>query len=134
MEAVFTKLNEPLPLGYSNVGEVIEIGSQVDNFKIGDRVVSNGHHAEYVAVNMNLVSKIPDDVDMKDAAFTVVGSIGLQGIRLLDPKLGDNVAVFGLGLVGQLSAQILKANGCNVLGIDIDDEKCALASKNGIIR
>ncbi|MEQ8242505.1 bi-domain-containing oxidoreductase [Fulvivirga sp.] len=132
METVFNKLEQPLPLGYSNVGVVEEIGEGVNEFKKGDRVVSNGPHAEYVVVPKNLVALIPKNVSDDEAAFTVIASIGLQGIRLVNPTLGETVVVTGLGLIGLLTAQLLKANGCWVIGIDIDQNKCDLASSMGI--
>ena len=132
IEAVFRKLNEPLPLGYCNSGVVIGVGKGVDNITIGDRVVSNGNHAEIVNVPKNLVAKIPDNVSYEEASFTVVGAIGLQGIRLLKPTFGETIVVTGLGLIGLISAQILKANGCNVIEIDFDETKLQLAKNWGI--
>ncbi|MBX9837502.1 MAG: bi-domain-containing oxidoreductase [Silvanigrellaceae bacterium] len=132
LEAVFNKLEQPIPLGYCNVGEVIEIGEGVNDIKIGDRVASNGNHAEYVCIPNNLVISIPQNVSDLEATFTVIGSIGLQGIRLLNPTLGETVVVTGLGLIGLITAQLLFANGCNVIGIDFDEEKLKLAAKWGI--
>ena len=132
MEAVFNKLGQPIPLGYCNVGKVISIGNGVYDFSIGDRVVSNGPHAEVVSIPKNLVVKIPNSVTDEDATFTVIGSIGLQGIRLLKPQLGETIVVVGLGLIGLITCQLLKANGCNVIGIDLDQSKCDLAKKWGI--
>lgn len=133
LEAVFNKLGEPLPLGYCNVGKVIAIGEGVSEFKVGDRVASNGQHAEFVSIPKNLVVHIPDNVSDEQAAFTVIGSIGLQGIRLLDPTLGEIIVVTGLGLIGLLTAQLLTANGCKVIGVDVDENKLNLAKKWGII-
>ena len=133
LEAVFNKLGEPLPLGYCNVGKVIAVGEGVSEFKVGDRVASNGQHAEFVSIPKNLVAHIPDNVSDEQAAFTVIGSIGLQGIRLLNPTLGETVVVTGLGLIGLLTAQLLVANGCKVIGVDIDESKLALAQQWGII-
>ncbi len=133
LEAVFNKLNQPLPLGYCNVGKVIEVGKGVTEFAVGDRVASNGSHADYVCVPKNLVAKIPDTVSDEEAAFTVIGSIGLQGIRLLNPTLGETVVVFGLGLIGLITAELLKANGCRVIGIDLDSEKLEIAASKGIL-
>src|SRR5699024_1585739 len=104
VEAVFRKLGTPLPLGYSQAGKVIAAGKNVTEFQIGDRVMSNGNHAEVVAVPKNLVAKIPDGVSYEEAAFTVVGSIGLQGIRNIDPTFGETIVVLGLGLIGFISA------------------------------
>ncbi|MDD4515965.1 bi-domain-containing oxidoreductase [Massilibacteroides sp.] len=133
LEAVFNKLGEPLPLGYCNVGRVIEVGEGVTDFKTGDRVASNGQHAEFVCVPKNLVAHIPDNVSDESAAFTVIGSIGLQGIRLLNPTIGETVVVVGLGLIGLLSAQLLIANGCRVIGTDVDESKLTLAKEWGVI-
>lgn len=117
-EAVTSKLNEPIPLGYCNVGEVVSVGSDVTEFSVGDRVVSNGSHAEYVTVPKNLCARIPPSVSSENASFTVLGSIALQGVRLVNPTLGECILVSGLGLIGILTAQILIANGCTVLGLD----------------
>ena len=130
--AVKNKLEQPIPLGYCNVGTVIEVGRDVTEFKLGDRVASNGPHAEYVSVPKNLVAKIPNGVSDEQAAFTVIGSIGLQGIRLVNPTLGEIVVVVGLGLIGLITAQLLKANGCNVIGFDFDQSKVDLANSYGI--
>lgn len=132
LEAVFNKLDEPLPLGYCNVGEVIAVGEGVSEFTIGDRVASNGPHAEIVCVPKNLVARIPDNVSYEEAAFTVIGSIGLQGIRLSNPTLGETYVVIGLGLIGLLTAQLLLANGCEVIGFDFDPRKVELAASKGI--
>lgn len=133
LEAVFRKLDTPLPLGYSQAGEVIAVGKGVTEFQVGDRVISNGGHAEKVSVPKNLVAKIPEGVSYDEASFTVVGAIGLQGIRLVEPTFGETVVVFGLGLIGLISAQILKANGCNVIGLDLDADKLEKARSLGII-
>ncbi|MBS4040775.1 MAG: bi-domain-containing oxidoreductase [Flavobacteriales bacterium] len=133
LEAVFNKLGEPLPLGYCNVGKVIAVGDGVTDFKVGDRVASNGQHAEFVCVPKNLVVHIPDNVSDEEATFTVIGSIGLQGIRLLNPTLGETVVVVGLGLIGLLTAQLLVANGCKVIGTDIDEAKLAMANAWGVV-
>ncbi len=131
LEAVFNKLDQPLPLGYCNAGQVIAVGEGVHNFKIGDRVVSNGSHAEFVCVPKNLVVRIPDEVSYEEASFAVIGSIGLQGIRLAKPSFGETFVVVGLGLIGLLTAQLLVANGCNVIGFDFDSNKVDLANKMG---
>ena len=133
LEAVFNKLGDPLPLGYCNVGRVIAIGEGVSEFKIGDRVASNGQHAEFVCVPKNLATVIPDNVTDEQATFTVIGSIGLQGLRLLNPTLGETVVVVGMGLIGLITAQLLTANGCTVIGVDIDDNKLSLAKEWGVI-
>lgn len=128
-EAVHSKLNQPLPLGYCNVGEVID--SSVEGYKTGDRVVSNGSHAEVVRVSKNLCAKIPENVDDESASFTVIAAVGLQGVRLIKPTIGECFVVIGLGLIGLLCVQILRANGCRVLGVDFDTKKCDLAKKFG---
>lgn len=131
VDAVRSKLAQPLPLGYCHVGKVIDIGQNVEGFKQGDRVVSNGPHADIVRVAKNLCAKIPDNVDDESAAFTVLGSIGLQGIRLANPTLGESVVVIGAGLIGLVTIQLLVANGCRVLAIDFDESKLALAQEFG---
>tara|TARA_R110000868_G_scaffold3811_5_gene23465 strand:- start:6599 stop:8716 length:2118 start_codon:yes stop_codon:yes gene_type:complete len=133
LDAVFNKLGQPLPLGYCNVGEVVAVGKGVMEFQIGDRVASNGNHAEYVCIPKNLVAKIPDNVSDEAAAFTVIGAIGLQGIRLLNPTFGETIVVVGLGLIGLVTAELLLANGCNVIGFDFDAKKVALAKEKGIV-
>lgn len=132
LNAVFNKLGQPLPLGYCNVGKVIAVGKGVTDFNVGDRVASNGNHAEFVSVPQNLVAKIPDNVSDEDAAFTVIGAIGLQGIRLVNPTLGETVVVIGLGLIGLITCQLLLANGCNVIGFDFDQSKVDLANSFGV--
>ena len=133
MDAVLNKLNQPLPLGYCNVGEVVGVGRGVTEFQVGDRVASNGNHAEYVNLPKNLVAKIPDNVTDEEAAFTVIGSIGLQGIRLLNPTFGETMVVVGLGLIGLVTAELLLANGCNVIGFDFDPKKVRIANEKGIV-
>ena len=131
LEAVFGKLDQPLPLGYCNVGTVLEIGAGITGFAPGDRVASNGKHAEAVAVPVNLAAKVPDGVSDGEASFTVLGSIALQGIRLAHPTLGETVVVTGLGLIGLMAVQLLRAQGCRVLGLDFDPAKLALARRFG---
>ena len=131
LDAVRSKLDQPLPLGYCNAGVVLDVGRGVTGFKAGDRVVSNGAHAGVVSVPKNLCARIPDGVDDASAAFTVLGSIGLQGLRLAAPTLGETVVVTGLGLIGLMTVQMLRANGCKVLGIDFDAQRLALASDMG---
>lgn len=130
-EAVQSKLDQPLPLGYCNVGKIIGIGGAVNGFKIGDRVVSNGNHAEVVRVSPNLTCKIPPPVSDEEASFSIVGAIALQGLRLAKPTIGETFVVMGLGLIGLLTVQLLKANGCRVIGIDFDQRKLDLAQKFG---
>ncbi len=131
IEAVFNKLNQPLPLGYCNVGSVAEVGPGETTFTPGDRVISNGKHAEVVSVPFNLCAKVPDSVSDEEASFTVLGAIALQGIRLAQPTLGETVVVTGLGLVGLMTVQLLRAHGCRVLGVDFDKEKLELARQFG---
>jgi predicted dehydrogenase/threonine dehydrogenase-like Zn-dependent dehydrogenase len=132
LNAVLNKLDQPIPLGYCNVGIVIGVGKGVDDFAIGDRVASNGPHAEYVCVPKNLAVKVPEGVSDEEASFTVIGAIGLQGIRLVNPTFGETVVVVGLGLIGLITAQLLKASGCKVIGFDFDSQKVALACSLGI--
>ena len=129
LDAVKSKLDRPIPLGYCNVGRVS--CSNLKDYPVGTRVVSNGCHAEVVSVSKNLMARIPDNVDDSEAVFTVIGAIALQGIRLAKPLIGETVAVFGMGLIGLLSVQILRAQGCRVIAIDIDDERLSIASQYG---
>ena len=131
-DAVKTKLDSPLPLGYCNVGTVIALGEGVSDFRLGDRVVSNGPHAELVAVPHRLCARIPAGVPDEAASFTILASIGLQGIRLAQPTLGECFVVSGLGLIGLLAAQLLVSHGCRVLGLDPDPSKCSLAEDLGL--
>ena len=130
-DAVNAKLNQPLPLGYCNVGVIESVGKDVESYKKGDRVVSNGPHADVVRVSKNLCARVPDNVSDEEATFTVVASIGLQGIRLAEPTLGEAFVVTGVGLIGLLTVQLLRAQGCRVLAIDYDDAKLALAKQFG---
>ena len=131
VDAVRSKLDQPLALGYCNVGRVTELGLGVSGFAVGDRVVSNGKHAEVVSVPVNLCATVPDTVTDEQASFTVLAAIGLQGIRLINPTLGESVVVTGLGLIGLLTVQMLRAQGCRVLGIDFDPARLALAKQCG---
>ncbi|MDB4001171.1 bi-domain-containing oxidoreductase [Oceanospirillaceae bacterium] len=131
IETVQSKLAQPLPLGYCNVGRVVEVGSGCAGFNVGDRVVSNGPHADIVRVAKNLCAAIPDNVDDESASFTVLASIGLQGLRLANPTLGESVVVTGVGLIGLVTIQLLIANGCRVLAIDYDERKLDLAQQFG---
>ena len=131
LETVFARLDEPMPLGYCNVGRVLEVGAGVSGYAPGDRVASNGSHAEIVCIPKHLCAKIPDGVRDEDATFTVLSSIGLQGVRLLEPTLGERYVVFGLGLIGLVCVQLLRANGCEVLGVDVNRERLKLAEKMG---
>jgi predicted dehydrogenase/threonine dehydrogenase-like Zn-dependent dehydrogenase len=132
LDALRNKLDQPVPLGYCNVGTVTAVGSGVTGFQVGDRVASNGPHAELVVVPQHLCAPIPAAVSDEAAAFTVLASIGLQGIRLANPTLGEAFVVSGLGLIGLLTGQLLAAQGCRVLGLDPDPTKCGLAEMLGI--
>lgn len=131
VEAVRTRLEQPLALGYCNVGRVLEVGAGVSGFEAGERVVSNGKHAEVVVVQKNLCARVPDGVDDDSAVFTVLAAIGLQGVRLVVPTVGECVVVIGLGLIGLITVQILRANGCRVLGVDPDPARLRLAKQFG---
>lgn len=127
--AVKSKLDEPMQLGYCNVGRILD---GVDcGFAAGTRVVSNGKHAGEVCVPRNLIAAVPQNVSDEEAVFTVLGAIGLQGIRLISPTLGETIVVTGLGLIGLIAVQLLIANGCKVIGIDYDSRKCELARSFG---
>lgn len=136
MEKVKTKLDSLKALGYSSAGEVLASLDAENEFKPGTRVACAGQdyasHAEIVAVPQNLVVRIPDEVSFEEASFTTLGAIALQGVRQCNPKLGDNVCVIGLGLLGQITSQILVANGCNVFGIDLSQRLVDIAFENGI--
>lgn len=131
IDAVFNKLDQPMPLGYCNVGKILKVGYGETDFKVDDRVVSNGSHANVVRVPFNLCAKIPKNVPDECATFTVLGAIALQGIRLAQPTLGETIVVSGLGLIGLITVQLLRANGCNVLGLDFNKERLQLASNFG---
>ena len=132
LNAVRNKLDQPMSLGYCNAGVVVELGAGVTGFAVGDRVACNGKHAEMVSVPVNLCARIPVAVSDEQAAFTVVGAIALQGIRLVQPSFGEAVVVIGLGLIGQVVVQLLRANGCRVLGIDLDPARLELARGFGV--
>tara|TARA_B100001093_G_scaffold473845_1_gene498072 strand:+ start:334 stop:2424 length:2091 start_codon:yes stop_codon:yes gene_type:complete len=121
--AVFPKNLLPIQLGYSAAGEVVKVGKGVSGYHVGDKVVSNGGHAEYVVVSENLCSRIDENTDIKEAAFTVLGSIALHGIRLSDTTLGSKVVVIGLGVIGQLVCKLAEVQGSEVIGIDPDPER-----------
>ncbi len=135
LEKVRTKLDSLKALGYSTSGTVIASMDSNGYFKPGDRVACAGQdyasHAEMVTVPQNLVVKIPDEVSFEEASFTTLGAIAMQGVRQADPKLGEMVCVIGLGLLGQLTCQLLKANGCKVFGIDLSDTLVTLAKELG---
>jgi predicted dehydrogenase/threonine dehydrogenase-like Zn-dependent dehydrogenase len=135
IEATFNRLDQPMPLGYSSAGTIVEVGSGLDGFAVGDRVACGGGnyavHAEYALVPRNLLIKLPDTVDFESAAFTTLGAIAMQGFRLAKPQLGDRVCVIGLGLLGLLAAQIARAAGCTVFGIDLSAKRVQLANEMG---
>lgn len=131
LQAVRSKLSQPLPLGYSNAGTVLAVGAGVEGFAVGDGVISNGPHAEVVLVPQNLCAKMPEGISYEEAAFTVVSAIGLQGIRLAQPTLGECFVVTGLGLIGLLTVQLLRAHGCQVLGLDFNPKRLELARSFG---
>jgi len=136
VKLVSSRLDQPAALGYSCAGVVLEVGSGVEGFAVGDRVACAGQdyasHAEVVFVPRSLCVRIPDGVDFDAAAFVTMGAIALQGVRQADPKLGDIVAVIGLGLLGQLTAQLLLANGCRVIASEPDAGKRELAARAGV--
>lgn len=136
MQAAFNRLDQPMALGYSSAGTIVALGKKMRGFKVGQRVACAGGgyavHAEYNVVPRNLLTPLPKNVDFDSAAFTTLGAIALHGFRLAEPQLGENVAVIGLGLLGLLTIQIASAAGCNVLGIDLDPKRIALASSLGL--
>ncbi|HEY9282655.1 MAG TPA: zinc-binding alcohol dehydrogenase, partial [Pyrinomonadaceae bacterium] len=136
VQAVRAKLGDPYALGYSAAGVVVGVGAETEGFRAGDRVACAGvgyaSHAEVLSVPKNLCARVPDAVDFESAAFATLGAIALQGVRLAEPTLGESVVVVGLGLLGQLTAQLLKANGCRVFGLDLDESKIDLARRLGM--
>ncbi|MDT5271701.1 MAG: hypothetical protein QOH49_3887 [Acidobacteriota bacterium] len=128
---VFAKLDEPMPLGYSSAGVVVECGRGVQEFKPGDRVALAGPHAGVVSIGRNLCAPIPEGVTFEQAAYTSIAAIGLEGVRLARVTLGERVLVIGLGLIGQICVCLLKAQGCRVFGTDIDPQKLELAKALG---
>ena len=125
-------LREPIALGYSCAGIVLEVGENVSQIKVGDRVACMGYganHAEFIIVKENLCTKLPENVSFKEGAFGTLGAIAMQGVRRADSSVGENIAVIGLGLIGSLTVQILKASGCNVVGFDISDYKIEFCKK-----
>ncbi len=135
LQRVFERLDTPAALGYSCAGTVAAVGADASQFSVGDRVACAGQnyasHAEVVYVPKNLCVKLPTTVDFEDAACVTLGAIALQGVRQAEPRLGDRIAVIGLGLLGQLTVQMLKAAGCRVLGSDLDGTKLDLARQLG---
>src|SRR5690349_6950937 len=131
LAAVNAKLAHPHALGYCNAGVVAAVGEGVAEFAVGARVASNGYHAELVQVPKNLAARIPDGVSDEAAAFTVAGAVALQAVRLLAPTLGETFAVIGLGLIGQLTVQLLRSAGCSVVAFDPNRERRDLARRVG---
>ncbi|HEX2254226.1 MAG TPA: bi-domain-containing oxidoreductase [Thermoanaerobaculia bacterium] len=131
VQQVRGKLSEPMPLGYSSAGVALACGEGVQGIRPGDRVASNGAHAELVSVPRNLCAVVPEGVGDEQAAFAVLGAIALQGVRLAGTGLGDTAFVVGLGLVGQLAVALLRAAGCRVIGTDLDAARCELARRMG---
>src|SRR5215216_7065248 len=135
-QAALNRLDQPMALGYSSTGTIIALGENMQGFQLGQRVACAGGgyavHAEYNVIPRNLLTSLPKNVDFESAAFTTLGAIALHGFRLAEPQIGENVAVIGLGLVGLLAAQIATTAGCNVLGIDLDADRIALASSLGL--
>jgi len=129
-----TKLDTLKALGYSTSGVVMASMDKNSLFKPGDRVACAGQdyasHAEIVSVPQNLVAKIPDNVSFEEAAFTTLGSIALQGVRQADPRIGEKICVIGLGLLGQITCQLLRANGCDVFGVDLNESLVQLATES----
>lgn len=130
-DVVRRRLGEPLPLGYCQAGTVVEVGTGCEGFEPGDRVATNGPHAECVQVPHTLAARIPESVSFHEAAFTPLGAIALQGTRNASPTLGETFVVFGLGLVGLLTVQVLRAQGCRVLGLDLLEERRELGRRLG---
>lgn len=131
VDAVRSKLAQPIPLGYSSAGVVLEVGTDVRGVAVGDLVAAAGPHAETATVPVNLTAAVPDGVAPVEAAFATVGSIALQGLRLAQPTVGEHFVVFGLGLIGLLAVQLLQAQGCTVLGIDPNPDRRRLAEGFG---
>ena len=135
-QAAFNRLDQPMALGYSSAGTIIELGTGMSGFRIGQRVACAGGgyavHAEYNVVPRNLLTPLPESVDFESAAFTTLGAIALHGFRLAKAQISENVAVIGMGLLGLLTAQIATAAGCNVLGIDVDASRLTLAGSLGL--
>src|SRR2546427_3792012 len=135
VDAVRSKLASLTALGYSAAGKVIEVGEGVSEVREGDSVACAGvgyaSHAEVLSVPKNLCARVPDNVSFDSAAFGTIGAIALQGVRLSEPTLGESIVVIGLGLIGQVTVQLLKANGCRVFGIDLDANKIELARQFG---
>lgn len=134
--SAFSRLDQPLALGYSSAGTIVELGAGMPGFKVGQRVACAGGgyavHAEYAVVPRNLLAPFPASLDFESAAFATLGAIGMHGFRLAQPQVGESVAVIGLGLLGLLTMQIAAAAGCRVFGIDVDASRVRLAASLGL--
>jgi len=132
---VRNRLDTPIPLGYSSAGYVVGVAEEVDGIRVGDRVACAGtgyaSHGEVVFAPKHLVARLPEGVSLADGAYTTLGAIALQGVRQADVTLGDRVGVLGLGLLGQLTVQILKAAGCRVVAVDLAPDLVELARRTG---
>ena len=130
------KVEAAYPIGYSASGIVVAVGQNVTGFLLGDKVACAGanhaNHAEYIDVPVNLVVKLSDAIDLAEASTVTLGAIALQGVRRINPTIGERIVVFGLGILGQLTVQLLKNNGCTVIGIDVDQHRVNMALKNGM--
>ena len=135
-QSAFNRLDQPMALGYSSAGVIVALGEKMDGFRVGQRVACSGAgyavHAEYAVIPRNLLTPLPKNVDFESGAFTTIGAIAMHGFRLAEPQIGETVAVIGLGLLGLLTAQVAYAAGCNVFGIELDQERIALAASLGI--
>lgn len=134
IEAAFNRLDKPMPLGYSTAGTIIALGKEMAGFKVGDRVAccgSHAVHAEYNVIPRNLMAKLPGSVDFEEAAFSTLGAIALQGLRLAKPQIGEKIAVIGLGLLGLIMVKLAQAAGCAVFGVDIDPHRIKLGKTAG---
>ncbi|NTW50140.1 MAG: zinc-binding alcohol dehydrogenase, partial [Chlorobiales bacterium] len=135
LERAFNKLNTDAAMGYSSAGVVVEVADDVAEFRVGDRVACAGggyaSHAEFIVVPKNLCAKVPEGVEFDEAVYTTLGAIAMQGLRQAAPTLGETIVVIGLGLLGQILVQLLKANGCRVIGVDISPDALKLAREHG---
>lgn len=138
IDSILGKVKEmeaPKPTGYSAAGIIIGLGKNVQDLKIGDRVACAGagfaNHAEYIEVPRSLVMKMPDNLNMEGASTAALGGIAMQAVRRADLRLGETAAVIGMGILGQLSVQLLKASGCRVIGVDIDERRLSIAREAG---
>src|SRR5512135_3552856 len=136
VQAAFNRLDQPMALGYSSAGTIVELGAGMQGWQVGQRVACAGGgfavHAEYATVPRNLLTALPESVDFESGAFATLGAIAMHGFRLAQPQVGERVAVIGLGLLGYLAAQIARAAGCSTFGVDIDEKRVALADSMGI--